>query len=166
MVGFGKYMLENQHSNFIGRYLQYATLKEIIYECQRQMDSPQGVTDTKGRFFALIQDQINDINGLVMNGVRLLDESAHTLLSSTAAFDNFEQSFLILDEYLRVNAIGIRKICKKFKKVTGQQLMLLTPLVRSHEVFGGLVCQLSARRVHVQAVHGRGAGARARHHCQ
>ncbi|KAF5731688.1 hypothetical protein HS088_TW18G00372 [Tripterygium wilfordii] len=136
MVAFGKKLKETQIQEWQGYYINYKLLKKKVNRYSQEIDvGGQNPEDVLRDFSRLLDSQIEKIvlfflkqKGLLASRLLYLGEKQDALLQQSDGFNISEQQeayrvvgqdLLRLLFFVEMNAIGLRKILKKFDKRFG-----------------------------------------------
>ncbi|KAG6688750.1 hypothetical protein I3842_11G140300 [Carya illinoinensis] len=136
MVAFGKKLKERQIQEWQGYYINYKLMKKKLKQYAQQIEV--GIQDRRHvlkDFSRLLDNQIEKIvlflleqQGLLASRLAMLDEQNNTpqqqpeisqILELREAYRAVGQDLLKLLFFVEINAIGLRKILKKFDKRFG-----------------------------------------------
>ncbi|KAL9245317.1 hypothetical protein vseg_018982 [Gypsophila vaccaria] len=135
MVAFGKKLIATQIQEWQGYYINYKLLKKKVNQYTRQIENGSEIRIVLKDFSIMLDNQLETIvlfileqQGLLAKRLSLLREQQDTAVQQGSILDVSEareayravgQDLLRLLFFVEMNAIGLRKILKKFDKRLG-----------------------------------------------
>ena len=132
---FGKRLSDEILEEWREHYIPYERLKEIIYKVDENC-----ANEKSQEFFELLNETIEKLNIFCKGEVIYLqDKLKNTLIGDRSEiihkFDLLMEEFVKLKDFIEINFTGIRKIVKKFDKVTKIKNQNFVELVKQENFY-------------------------------
>ena len=139
---FGQELIKKRYEPWAGFYLDYEALKKLLEEHKQVTKDAARRTSLQIKFVALLEEQVNTVVSFFLKQQGLLSAQLEEELDPRLAkllelpvseqqsqlpalFVDFSQAgitLLRLVHFVDLNVTGLRKICKKYDKLTGGHL--------------------------------------------